>query len=422
MISPLPSVGTQINDVLGKFGLPGGFLGAQVDTLLGNPLGALANLRDGFQEAAKGRGTSKFERITGRLPHAHPQCPNKLLNAYRPLCGAGYHGGRQRIDLAAGTPNNRLSRIFNPRRRGAAQLERLLKTNPRARAAFERAVGGRITSFGKSDGQMTIQRYPRGFCPTPHLGVSPFAAPAMGILPGMANSVLSRLAGAGLGAAAGGAITANPFGALMGAGLGGMIGASPFGSAGALGGAGQGSWNPNARPGAMTNNSRGAETNHIRQGEAILNDPNLSVEDAIMLLMMQIMKKMDKDIKAQAQKVNKMQNGQDKKKQNSGGKSGGKSGGGKGGSILGKAGKAAGSALGGPVGGKVGSKAGNAVGGALGGQGANGAKKGEQGSKDTEMAKLKAMQDKRGQMFQILQKIIEGYNQTAKGTIQSMNR
>ena len=40
-----PSVGTQINDILGRYGLLGGFLGAQVDTLLGNPIGALTTLR-----------------------------------------------------------------------------------------------------------------------------------------------------------------------------------------------------------------------------------------------------------------------------------------------------------------------------------------------------------------------------------------
>lgn len=409
MISPLPSVGTQINDILGKYGLPGGMLGAQVDTLLGNPLGALTNLRDGFQEAALGRGTGKFERITGRAPHAHPQCPNKLLNAYRPLCGAGYHGGRQRIDLAAGTPNNFLSRAFNPRRRGAAKFERMLKFNPMARAAFERAVGGRITSFGKSDGKMTIQRFPRGFMP--QLGMSPFASPAMGILPGMANSVLSRLAGAGLGAAAGGAITRNPFGALMGAGLGGMIGASPFGSAGALGGAGQGSWNPNARPGLISNTSRGAESAHTAQNEALLNDPSLTIEDAIMLMLMNIMKKMDKDIKNQASKINKMQNQQNKKQ---GGKSGGKSGGGKGGNILGKAGKAAGTALGGPAGGKIGSS----IGGKLGGAASGSQGKKDQNSVDLETKKLEQLTKKRKNMFDTLSAIMTNYNATTKGVIQ----
>jgi len=393
-----PSVGTQINDILGRYGLPGGFLGAQVDTLLGNPIGALANLKDGFQEAALGRGTNQFERIIGRgLPHCHPMGPSKVLSAYRPLCGAGYHGGKQSIDLASGTPNNFFSRLFNPRRRGAAQFERLLKSNPFARMAFERAVGGRITSFGRSDGKMTIQRYPRGFSPLPNIGISPFAAPALSILPGMNQAILSQAAKLGLGAAAGGLLTGSPFGALAGAGLAGLSGSNS-----ALGGAAFGSWNPLARPGLINNTSRGAESAHTSQNAAILSDPSLTVEDAIMLMLMNIMKKMDKDIKNQGEKINKMQNQQNSGKQ---GKSG----------VLGKAGKAAGTALGGPVGGKIGGGIGGKLGNAANGQ--NG-----QGSVDVETQKLQRMVSKRSNMFNMLQKIMEGYNQTAKGTIQSMNR
>jgi len=393
-----PSVGTQINDILGRYGLPGGFLGAQVDTLLGNPIGALANLKDGFQEAALGRGTNKFERIIGRgLPHCHPMGPSKVLNAYRPLCGAGYHGGKQSIDLAAGTPNNFFSRLLNPRRRGAARFERLLKSNPFARMAFERAVGGRITSFGRSDGKMTIQRYPRGFSPLPNIGISPFAAPALSILPGMNQAILSQAAKLGLGAAAGGLLTGSPFGAMAGAGLAGLSGSN-----GALGGAAFGSWNPLARPGLINNTSRGAESAHTSQNASILNDPSLTVEDAIMLMLMNIMKKMDKDIKKQGEKINKMQNQQNNGKQSKGG-------------LLGKAGKAAGTALGGPVGGKIGGNVGGKLGNA-----ANGNK--GQGSVDVETQKLQRMVSKRSNMFNMLQKIMEAYNQTAKGTIQSMNR
>ena len=262
----------------------------------------------------------------------------------------------------------------------------------------------------------------------PHLGCSPFAAPALSILPGMANSVASRLAGAGLGAAAGGLITRNPFGALVGAGLGSIIGA-PLGFGGALGGAGQGSWNPNARPGLINNTSSAAERNHAAQNDAILNDPNLSVEDAVMLMMMNIMNKMDDDIKKQAQKVNKMSQQQNASLSGQGGQAGGasrggKSGGGKGGSLLGKAGAAAGTALGGPVGGKIGGKAGNAIGGAIGGQGANGAQNGNkaESSVDVETKKMERMMTKRKQMFQMLSEIMNAYKETAKNTIQSINR
>jgi hypothetical protein len=408
------SVGTQINDILGKYGLPGGMLGAQVDTLLGNPLGALGNLRDGFQEAARGRGTNKFERLTGgRLPHAHPGCPSSLFKQNSRLCGAGYHGGRQRIDLAAGTPNNFLSRIFNPRRRGAAKFEALLKKSPFARAAFERAVGGRITSFGKSDGKMTIQRSPFGRFPSP-IGMSPFAAPAMGILPGMSQSILGQAGRLGLGAAAGGLLTGSPFGAFAGAGLASVLG-NPLGMGGALGGGNYGSWNPMASPGSIANSNPMAERAHTAQNQSMLNDPSLTVEDAIMLMLMNIMKKMDKDIKKQAQKISSMNNQQGNSK--AGGQ--GKSGSGKG-NMLGKAGKAAGTALGGKVGGKVG----NGIGSKLGGAGAAGGQNGQQkqNSIDIETQKLSQLTKKRGNMFQTLQKIMEGYNSTAKGTIQSMNR
>jgi len=283
-----------------------------------------------------------------------------------------------------------------------------LKKSPFARAAFERAAGGRITSFGRNDGKMTIQRYPRGFCPSPHLGLSPFAAPALGILPGMSQAI---------GAAANAIQGASPFSGLASAGLSNILGGggNPFG---ALGGAGYGSWNPQAAPGNMSNTSRGAETAHTRQNAALLNDPSLTVEDAIMLMLMNIMNKMDKDIKAQGEKINKMQNQQNKKSQS------GKAGGGLGG-LLGTVGKVAGTAFGGPMGSKIGSSVGNKLGGAISGQGgANGAKgkKGEQPSVDVETQKLQRMMTKRNSMFQMLQKIMEGYAQTAKGTIQSMNR
>ena len=406
----LPSVGTQINDILGKYGLPGGMLGAQIDSLLGNPLGALTNLRDGFNEAALGRGTNKFERITGRVTHAHPFCASTAFKHYSPLCGSGYFGGRQRIDLAAGTPNNFLSRIFNPRRRGAAKFEALLKKNPFARAAFERAVGGRITSFGRNDGKMTIQRSPFARLPSP-IGMSPFAAPALGILPGMNQAILGQAARLGLGAAAGGMISGNPFGAMVGAGLSGILGNS-LGMGGALGGAGFGSWNPLAQPGSIANSNPMAERAHTAQNQAILNDPSLTVEDAIMLMLMNIMKKMDQDMKKQMDKISKMNNQQDK-----GGKKGG--GGGKG-NILGKVGKAAGTAFGGKLGGKVGSS----VGSKLGGGGASGGQNAQQkqNSIDIETKKLERMTSKRSNMFNSLSKIMEAYNSTAKSTIQSMNR
>jgi hypothetical protein len=95
-----------------------------------------------------------------------------------------------------------------------------------------------------------------------------------------------------------------------------------------------------------------------------LNDPSLSVEDKVTLLLMQIMKKTDKEIEQQANNLQRLQ--------------------------------------------------------AQGGQGANG----QQGtpSIDVESMKLKRLIDKRNQMFDTLRQIVDKYNQTAKGIIDTVSR
>jgi hypothetical protein len=113
----------------------------------------------------------------------------------------------------------------------------------------------------------------------------------------------------------------------------------------------------------------------------VLNDPSLTVEDKVTLMIMLIMKKMDKDIEKMSQDINKLQQQQQQGAQGGGGgKGGGKGGGGAGG-------------------------------------GAGGDK-----SIDVETMKLKRLIDKRSQMFDMLRQIIDKYNQTAKGIIDSMGR
>ena len=103
-------------------------------------------------------------------------------------------------------------------------------------------------------------------------------------------------------------------------------------------------------------------------GSSILGDPALTVEDKVALMLMQIMKQMDKQIEAQANYINSLQQQQ----------SGGKGGGGKGG--------------------------------------------GSAPSIDVETMKLKRLIDKRSQMFDMLRQIIDKYNETAKNLIQSIAR
>ena len=241
------SGGMQLNDLLGRLGMPGGFIGAQADMLSGNSLGVLKNLRDGYNETALGRGTTRFERIIGRggmmrrmggmgiPPFGAMASPGRMLPIMGPMAGGGYSGGFQRIDMAAGSSNNFMSRMFNPRRRAGVKLERLLKRNPSARAAFESAIGGRIVGFGRNDGRMTIQRFAPGFQPIPGFAQNPMANHALGSMHGMQHSVLGQagklgLLGAGLGGAMGalggllsGGMMGNPFGGLMMGGLGGLL-------------------------------------------------------------------------------------------------------------------------------------------------------------------------------------------------------
>ena len=107
----IPSAGTRINDMLGSLGIKGGMIGAQIDALMGNPLGMLQNLRDAYQETAMGRGTSGFERTMmqgGMCPMATPFAPSMMMPMMRPVCGGGYGGvgGFQQVDMAPGMPNN----------------------------------------------------------------------------------------------------------------------------------------------------------------------------------------------------------------------------------------------------------------------------------------------------------------------------
>ena len=74
-----------------------------------------------------------------------------------------------------------------------------------------------------------------------------------------------------------------------------------------LQGGGQGSLNPLAWPGLINNNTRGEEYNHQAQVTSVLNDPALTVEDRVMLMLMLICKKMDKDIQNQSEYINRIQ-------------------------------------------------------------------------------------------------------------------
>jgi hypothetical protein len=126
---------------------------------------------------------------------------------------------------------------------------------------------------------------------------------------------------------------------------------------------------------------------HQAETAALLADPSLTVEDKVTLLIMLIMKKMDRDIERQAQYINSIQQQQSSREP---------------GATQGNAANGFNSA--GPLGGPGGEQGGSSP------------------SIDVETMKLKRLIDKRSQMFDMLRQIIDKYNQTAKGIIDTLAR
>lgn len=432
---------------------------AHIHQLLGNlTLGQLAELSQSNPAAAQslidtfGRlaGSPLQQILGGQIPGAgYMPSPGQAQPGNQAISGAGY---RQTVDLAQGIPNTGWSRNFGERAQ-AAQIERMIRRNPAARAQFEQAIGGRIVDFGdKKDGVFTVERFPQAAAPIPGHAYNPAANNVLSILGGMDSAVMSQasvlaalqggggyagpgvgsllaggaLLGGGMGALSGllpGLMMGNPFMGLVAGGLsgvlmgltGGMGGMGVMGGVaqamtgmgggwmpgfGHLGGVGMGSWNPMAMPGRTNNTNPIYEKMHQAQVASVLHDPSLSVEDKVTLMIMLIMNKMDKDIERQAQYINAIQQQQSNRGSASG--------------MMGMIGGVAGTVFGGPMGGMLGGQLGGMLGGGMGSDSGP--------SIDVETMKLKRMIDKRSQMFDMLRQIIDKYNETAKGIIQSIGR
>ena len=407
---------TPVTDLMSKLGMPETYARQQTKMLSKNSVGVLENLRVGYRKAMLGRGVAaRFKRVMsgkGRLPQAFQmQSPQTMLPVMAPISGGG-HSLHFKQDYTLGTKSTSFKRLFNPRRRTGAKLERLLRTNHHARSAFEGAVGGRIVGYGRRDGRLKVQRHEPGFQPIPSMAHNPMANTALGALASMEHAILAqarKVAGAQSGLAntggAGSSTYGNPLNGIVLSGLSG-IAASGMGATygSALGGGGVGSWNPLAQPGNINNTNPLYERAHQSEVDGVLNDPSLTVEDKVTLTIMLIMNKMDDDIQRQAQYVNSIQQQQSNRRGigNSGGKVG---------SPMGKIGAVSTGAMGGPGSGKLNVP----IGGKLGGSG-------ESPSIDVETLKLKRMIDKRTQLFDTLRSIIDKYNETAKNIIQSIGR
>ena len=394
------SVGTTVNDFMGFFGFQGGRLGMRIDALLGNDIGMLMNLQDAAWEAATGHGTNIFERQLNLAAFGHMPAPGMMMPMMMPFAAAGYAGGRQEVDLAAGSTDiPGLSWLLSGRRRMAASVERLARHNPAFRTQLEASLGGRIVNFGlRNNGRFTIQRFGPGVHPGMAGAINPMMAPAIGYMNGMGGFANSYAMGMGMPMAGmpmygAGSMFGSPFMGMTTMGLYNAAGLrSPSNTAGGMhgfydnsgvwGGLGFGSTNPQAMPGRINNTNPYYEQFHQNEADYLLADPSLTVEDKVTLLLMLIMKKMDRDIENQAQYINSIQQQQS----NRGGK------------------------------GWIGNPTNTGPFGQLSGS------DNQSPSIDVETMKLKRMIDKRSQMFDMLRQIIDKYNETAKNMIQSMGR
>ncbi|MCC7384749.1 MAG: hypothetical protein IT384_23065 [Deltaproteobacteria bacterium] len=428
-----------MSQLMSQLGLPGDVLQSQVAAL---PPFALPGLHAAYLQALGPAALLQGQQIPGFCAMPSPAQMQQIMAA---ISGSGYAGGgaagsgqRMRMDLANYTnvgygPGATLPSWLSPTRRAAAKWESVLRNDDTVRAQFEQAIGGRIVDFGgKNDGKITIERFGASAQPLPMVAANPTANTVYGMLNGMDNSIMSQAATLGLLTGAGTGLlallgTGNPMLALtlggltglatglfsgampgMGMGMGGFYPGAGMGSIGGslgslpfgfnmLSGAGMGSWNPLAAPGHINNTNPAYEHAHQAQVASVLNDPSLSVEDKVMLMLALIMKKMDDDIERQMQYINALQNQQANRQ--------GK------GKALGGIGTIAGGLIGGPIGAGIG----GSVGGKLGGGGQ------ASPSVDVEMQKLQRMITKRAQLFEMASNIMKKYDDTARAAIQKMN-
>jgi hypothetical protein len=347
-------------------------LGIPADNVIGgledfrDQLG-LQDLQDTFHSCAGAMGANLLANLlqSGGIPASMFMPPPNMG-----CCGCPHQYAQpQGFDFGASPDGNPFSLQGLMARHRGAQFEGFLRQNPFARAQVEMMLGGRIVPDGMNDGRIMVQPFGAGGgFPG---GANPAAMSALGLLDQLSRGAM----------ASGFADAFGPgmFQGLMMGALGNMLqslgmggGFPGFGGGGGGGFPGFGGPHQSGSP----HPARGAFG--IGEGgdaSGVLNDPTLTVEDKVTLMIMLIMKKMDKDIEKQADYINKLQ-----QQQNKGGKGGG---------------------------------------GGKGGKGGGGEKS---PSIDVETMKLKRMIDKRSQMFDMLRQIIDKYNQTAKGIIDSMGR
>ncbi len=388
------SYGTQVNRYLDSLGLPDQFgdkIGAMIDLKRGDLSGFYRNIAD----LNSGLSTKQFDAITGARgrrgfsrgcvhrarchgPHLHRW---SRTYAYRSRVGTqarvgqSYKTGRRFFGLKL------RGRISGRQYRGSFRRPiRLGKSGYLYRGKLYRNMSAIRADLrdGRADGVATKYRTVRGSHLSPgHQNLSGLIGRAF--TPGWnpANAISNIFKGI----------------SNIGNIVGGAAGAAGAGGAGAAGGA--------------------------DSSESVLSNPNLTLEDKLMLLMAKLSKHMDKQIEDKMKQIESAMKQQGSKKS-------GKSGGGMFGGIFKAIGGIAGTAFGGPIGGMIGNAAGGILGGLLGGgggkggAGAGGANAGKKPNLQLLQSQLQSLMQKRQQMFQTMTNIMKSLHDTSMAAIRNL--
>ncbi len=375
------SIGTQVNRYLDSLGLPDTFgdkIGALVDLNRGDLAGFQRNLFD----LNSGLSTTLLDRLTGA----------------RGRSGFGRAGVLRRAP--GGVHLHRWSRTYVTRTRVGRQAH----VGHRYDTGYRSLFGGRIT------GRITGRMYRGSFRRPIRLGRSGYlyrgkmyknlSAIRADLADGRADGVATRRH----------TVSGYRLHRHTQFRLAGLIGRSftpgwnPLPSISKLFGAG----GPAGLGGAQgATGASGAGST-----QSVLSNPNLSLEDKLMLLMAKLSKHMDKQIE---DKMKQIENAMQKKSGKGGGGIFGKLGG-----LFKTAGAAIGTAFGGPLGGMVGSAVGGAVGSAASGATGGAGKGGKKPNLQLIQSQLQSLMQKRQQMFQTMQNIMKSLHDTSMAAVRNL--
>lgn len=395
--------GMQMNRMLDQLGLPdvfGDMMGAMLDAKVGNQYGVMRNLLDAYS----GLATSTFDQLFGQSISPFGFSPRPHVHWERHV-SYHKHTYNQTKNLKGTVTANEIKQFINAPEifgiksaiaKGIAKdpgkIEKLIKTNPEFKAYMEAKLGGKIMWDPINGGIVTLKKTAW----VPHTEwrakIHHHAGGFLGRITGQFAQALDNLRN----------MITGPLGDIGQ----GLLNALQGGTQGAQGGAAAGG-------------AGGASGDTA----AILNNPNLSIEDKLALLLAKFAEKKMKELE---DKIKEMQGGGAEGAKGKKGKGGGLFGGiGKMfGGLVGGIAKLGGGILGGMFGGPLGAMAGQGIGGMvgniLGGAGGAGGTGGGKKSETMLQSEIQLLQQKLQRSMELLSNLMKSFHDAMSTSIRNI--